>query len=442
MPAAILPESRPAAPSAPAAPATAARVRPAKDSTVRVPSERLDRLVMLVGEMVMNQSRLTQVTAAVNDSHLTAPVEELERLVCELRDNVLGIRMMPIGTTFNHFKRLVHDLAAELHKEIDLVTEGGDTELDKTVLDQLGDPLVHLIRNSVDHGLEPADARQHAGKPRRGRIRLAAVHTGSNVIVTIQDDGRGLDAAAIRAKAIEKKLVAPDANLSRDEIFNLILLPGFSTAAKVTSVSGRGVGMDVVKRQMDALRGSLQISSEPGRGTTVSLTLPLTLAIIDGLLVQIGPDRFIIPMSAVAENVELPRRERIGHHRRNLIAVRGEQIPYIRLREDFEIDGPEPDNEKIVIALHNHERVGIVVDHVLGSHQTVIQSLGRFYKNIGVVSGATIMGDGRVALILDVLGLIRFSEERARQRQNAPAVASGDRHLAITTHLTEQGKTK
>jgi two-component system chemotaxis sensor kinase CheA len=383
------------------------RKAPGKDNTVRVPSEKLDHLVNLVGELVMNQSRLSQAASRFDSPDLAVPVEEIERLVSELRDDVLGIRMMPIGSTFNRFKRLVHDLSAELGKEIDLITEGAETELDKTVLDQLGDPLVHLIRNSLDHGIEAADVREKRGKPRRGTIRLAAAHTGSNVVVTIQDDGKGLDTAAIRAKAVEKQLIPSDASLSDKEVFNLIFLPGFSTAQQVTSISGRGVGMDVVKRQIDALRGSVSIASEVGVGTTIALTLPLTLAIIDGLLVELGGDQFIIPMSIVTENVELLRHERSRNNGRNVVAIRGELVPYLRLREVFDVRSAELELEKIVIVRHEDQRVGLVVDRVLGSHQTVIQSLGRFYRNVGIVSGATIMGDGRVALILDLVGLIQ-----------------------------------
>lgn len=391
-------------PSSPSVPsAKVARKAEAADSTVRVSSERLDRLVMLVGEMVMNQSRLKQVALSAEVPMLLGTVEELERLVDELRDNVLGIRMMPIGATFNRFKRLVHDLSSELGKQIDLVTEGEETELDKTVLDQLGDPLVHLIRNSLDHGIESVEVRESLGKPKRGTIRLSAQHIGSNVVVSIQDDGKGLDLEAIRAKAIEKKLVDADAVLTENEIYNLILQPGFSTASKITSVSGRGVGMDVVKRQVDALRGTITIATEKGKGSTISLTLPLTLAIIEGLLVEIGRDQFIVPMAVVTENVELHRSDRAQSNGRNLIAVRGELIPYIRLRELFGDTEGELEVEKIVIVQHGEQRVGIVVDRVVGSHQTVIQSLGHFYKDIEIVSGATIMGDGRVALIFDLV---------------------------------------
>ncbi|HEY9250767.1 MAG TPA: chemotaxis protein CheA, partial [Rariglobus sp.] len=390
----------------PLAPAASAKKSAAKEATVRVPSSKLDRLVNLVGEFVMNQSRLAQVAARSDNPDLACPVEAIERLVAELRDSVLGIRMMPIGSTFNHFKRLVHDLSLELGKEIDLVTEGAETELDKTVLDQLGDPLVHLIRNCIDHGIAPPDERLRIGKSRRGTIRLTATHEGSHVVIAIQDDGRGMDVDAIRAKAVEKGLITETATLSEKELFNLVFLPGFSTAKQITSVSGRGVGMDVVRKQIDALSGGIQLVSQRGVGTTISLTLPLTLAIIDGLLVELAGDQFILPMSAVTENVELPRVDRERQNGRNVIAVRGELIPYIRLRELFGLGGEGPVMEKIVIASQGDQRVGIVVDRVLGSHQTVIQSLGRFYRDIEVCSGSTIMGDGRVALILDLAGLI------------------------------------
>jgi two-component system, chemotaxis family, sensor kinase CheA len=394
----------------------------AKESTVRVPAERLDRLVNLVGELVMNQSRLAQAASQSGAPEFANPVQELDRLVAELRDNVLGIRMLPIGTLFGRFLRLVHDLSAELGKEADLVTQGVETELDKSILDQLGEPLVHCLRNCLDHAVEPPAERVEKGKPRRATILLSAVHTGSDVVVSVQDDGRGIDRAAVRSKAVERHLVAPDANLSDKDIFNLILMPGFSTARQVTNVSGRGVGMDAVKRQIDALRGSLSVTSEEGKGTCISITLPLTLAIIDGLLVQIGDDQFIVPMASVTENVELPRSERARNNGRNVIAVRGELVPYIDLRNVFRMQGDASAIEKVVIVQHEGDRVGLVVDRVLGTHQTVIQSLGKFFKGINVVSGATIMGDGRVALILDIAAIVRFAN---RECQAAAAVWSG-----------------
>ncbi|PTX99098.1 chemotaxis protein CheA [Opitutus sp. ER46] len=398
--------------------------RAARDAVVRVPSAKLDHLVSLVGELVMNESRLSQVASRLNQADLAGPVEAMERLIAEMRDAVLGIRMMPIGSTFSRFKRLVYDLSHDLGKEVDLVTEGAETELDKTVLDQLADPLVHLIRNSIDHGIGTPGEREALGRPRRGTVRLTARHEGSHVVVTVQDDGRGLDPALIRAKAVEKGLIGADANLSEAEIFNLIFLPGFSTANKVTAVSGRGVGMDVVRKQIDALRGGIQLSSTKGEGTTIALSLPLTLAIIEGLLVTVADDPFIIPMSVVSENVELRREDRARNNGRNLVSVRGELIPYLHLRELFGLPGEEPAIEKIVIVRFGRDRVGLVVDRVLGSHQTVIQSLGRMFRKISVVSGGTIMGDGRVALILDLAGLVACAQQRNGAEVSRPIYAA------------------
>jgi len=386
-----------------------------KESTVRVPSARLDRLVNLVGELVMNQSRLAQAALLAGTPEMSNPVQEMERLVAELRDDVLSIRMLPIGTIFGRYRRLVHDLSAELGKEVDLVTEGAETELDKSILDQLGEPLVHLLRNSIDHGIERADQRVALGKPRRGTIRLSATHMGSHVVISIEDDGAGIPRAVIRAKAIDKKIIAPDASLSDRELLNLILLPGFSTAKSVTNVSGRGVGMDVVKRQIDTLRGSLTLASDEGKGTSVALSLPLTLAIIEGLIVQVGADQFIIPMSAITENVELERTQRMQKNGRNVVVVRGELIPYIDLRAAFQVEGDAPEIEKVVIVHHGDDRVGLLVDRVLGTHQTVLQPLGKFLRNIEVVSGATIMGNGSVALILDIAAVVHFVDRQTQQ---------------------------
>ena len=393
--------------------AAAAQKAAAPAASVRVPSERLDRLVNLVGELVINQSRLSQAHALDGNPEMAQAVESMERLIAELRDSVLGIRMMPIGATFSRFQRLVRDLAGDLGKEINLVTEGADTELDKTVLDQLGDPLVHLIRNSLDHGIEAPDDRAAKGKPRQGTLRLTAAHEGAHVIITIEDDGRGLNQAAIRAKAEEKGLIAAGAPITEQEIFNLIFLPGFSTAKNVSNVSGRGVGMDVVKRTIEGLRGSISVSGAEGRGTVIRLTLPLTLAIIEGLLVEIDRDRFIVPMTAVTENVEISREERLANNGRNAITVRGSLVPYMPLRDLFEIRSREPDLAKIVIVTFEGERLGLVVDRVIGSHQTVIQSLGPLYRDVDLFSGTTIMGDGRVAMILSLPGILRCATVRS-----------------------------
>jgi two-component system chemotaxis sensor kinase CheA len=318
--------------------------------------------------------------------------------------------MLPIGTTFNKFKRLVRDLSAELGKEIEMTTEGADTELDKTVIERLNDPLVHLIRNCIDHGIERPEVREAAGKPRQGQVVLAAMHSGDSVLLTIEDDGAGLNREAILAKAMEKGMVLPGAEPTDHEIYNLIFAPGFSTAKQVTNVSGRGVGMDVVKRAIDGLRGSIQIGCRPGQGTMISVRIPLTMAIIESLLVQIGEDRFLIPLSLVDECIELTREDVASAHGRDMATVRGHLIPYIPLRQKFAIPGEVPEIEQVVITQVNGNRVGFVVDHVIGEHQTVIKSLGRAYKNVEGMSGATILGDGSVALILDIPQLVMAVE--------------------------------
>jgi two-component system chemotaxis sensor kinase CheA len=374
--------------------------------SIRVPSGKLDYLINLVGELVITQARLSQVSSMVNEMELAAPVEEVERLTSELRDCVLNIRMVPIGTIFSKFKRLVRDLSDELHKEADLVTEGAETELDKTVIERLNEPLVHLIRNAVDHGIEHPAERQKAGKTGRGRILLTAAHRGANVEITIEDDGAGLDKEVIYEKAVQKGLIPPNADLTEKEIFAGIFAPGLSTAGEISNVSGRGVGMDVVKREIEALRGTIGIDSRKGYGTTITISLPLTLAIIDGLMVDVNGSRFVLPLSTVEECVELKQNQTALSNERNMIQVRGELIPFIRLRDVFGMSGERPPIEQIAIVRTEQFRVGMVVDTIIGDHQTVIKSLGRGYRDAEGISGATILGDGSVALIVDVAGLV------------------------------------
>jgi two-component system, chemotaxis family, sensor kinase CheA len=379
-------------------------------SSVRVPAERLDHLVNLVGELVTVQARLSQAAATREDSELLAIAEEVERLTAELRDNSLNLRMLPIGTTFSKFKRLVRDLSQELGKQIELVTDGAETELDKTVIEKLGDPLVHLIRNSLDHGIEAPAVRLAAGKPKTGTVFLGAAHSGDSVVITIRDDGKGLDREAILAKGVEKGLIAADAHLGEAEIFNLIFAPGFSTAKVVTGVSGRGVGMDVVKRAIDALRGTISIQSQQGVGSSIAIRIPLTLAIVESLLVKIGGDPYALPLSIVEECVELSREEIVRAHGRHLVNVRGQIVPYIPLRAQFAMEGAPPEIEQVVITRVNGQRIGFVVDQVVGEHQSVIKSLGRLCKEVKGLSGATILGDGSVALILDIPHLAHCAE--------------------------------
>lgn len=383
----------------------------AEGESVRVASDKLDKLINLIGELVITQAQLAQVASSVENHDLATPVEGIERLVAELRDVVLSVRMMPIGSTFNRFRRLVRDLSAELGKEIELVTEGAETEMDKGVIDRLADPLVHLIRNCVDHGIEPPAERVAKGKPAKGRIRLVAAHRGTNVVISVEDDGKGLDSEAIRRKAIEKGLISADAQLSRKEAFDLIFMPGFSTASQITNVSGRGVGMDVVRREIDGLRGNIEVESETDHGSVMHLSLPLTLAIIDGLLVEVSASEFVIPLSTIEECLELDESHFPLGSGRNVIQVRGEALPCVFLREFFHLASPPPTIQEAVVARVGNSRVAVVVDHVVGDHQTVIKSLGKVYQDVQGVSGATIMGDGQVALILDVDQIVRSAEK-------------------------------
>jgi len=383
-------------------------------SSIRVSAEKLDDLVNLVGELVTIQARLSQIAANNNDTNILAVSEEVERITWSLRDSALNIRMLPIGSTFNKFNRLVRDLSKELGKVIELTTEGAETELDKTVIERLNDPLVHIIRNCIDHGIESSEIREKLGKPTSGSIHLSASQSGGSVLIKISDDGAGIDKNAVKLKAISLGLIPENADLTDQELYALIFTAGFSTAKTVTNVSGRGVGMDVVRRAIDNLRGNIEVSSKKGAGTTITLKLPLTLAIIDGLLVKIDGDHFVLPLSSVEECVELSQEDLNNSHGRHIVNIRGEIVPYINLRERFDIDKKRPEIEQVVIANIKGIRIGFVVDKVIGQHQTVLKTLGKTYKNVEGVSGATILGDGSVALLLDIIKLTEKEEMEER----------------------------
>jgi two-component system chemotaxis sensor kinase CheA len=381
-------------------------------ASIRVPAERLDELMDRVGELVIAQSRLRQIAAASTDPMVKSVAEEIERLALELRDSTMGVRMLPIGSLFGRFRRLIHDLARDLGKKIELVTVGEETELDKTVIERLNDPLVHLIRNSIDHGLEDPAGRVASGKSAMGRVTLSARHAGAEVLVEIADDGRGLDRARIRARAEENGLVAPGAKLTDSELFQFIFHPGFSTAKVVTNLSGRGVGMDVVKRAIEALRGNIDVTSTPGQGSRIILRLPLTLAIIDGLLVRVGRGRYVIPLSAVEECVELSMEDDARSRGRSFLNIRGDLVPFLRLRELFSAKEKADRYQKVVIVSAGDLRVGLVVDQVIGDHQTVIKSLSKLHADVEIFSGATILGDGSVALIFDIAHLVECGQRQ------------------------------
>ncbi len=384
-------------------------------SSVRVDSDKLDALVDLVGELVTLQARLTQRASVLCDPELTQISEDVESLTEELRDNTMSTRMLPIGTTFNKFKRLVRDLSSGLGKEISLTTEGAETELDKTVIDQLNDPMVHLIRNCIDHGIELPEIREQNGKPREGTVHLSAIHSGAYVLIEITDDGAGLDVETIRQKAVSKGLITADDTPTDQEIYAMIFAAGFSTAKTVTDVSGRGVGMDVVKRGIEALRGTIEVDSKKGHGTTITLKLPLTLAIIDGLLVEVGDVNYVMPLAAVEECVELSREEALTAQERSTMTFRGEIFSYLSLREQFDVPGELPEVVKVVIAEAMGDRICFAVDQVIGQHQTVIKSISKAYKNVEEISGATIMGDGTIALIVDVQRMVQAAIDKNNQ---------------------------
>jgi two-component system chemotaxis sensor kinase CheA len=314
--------------------------------------------------------------------------------------------MVPMRSLVGRFRRLVLDLSDSLAKPVEFSVIGEDTELDKTVIEKLADPLVHVLRNAIDHGMETQGERAAAGKSREGLIELSAEHSGAEVLIRVRDDGRGMDAAKIRAKAVAQGLIAPDAQLTEAQTFALVFEPGFSTAEKVTELSGRGVGMDVVRRTIESLRGSLEIESKLGHGTTVTLRLPLTLAIIEGLLIEVAGERYTLPMPSVQEIVELPAEKAQPHRTGDFLDIRGRFVPFLRLRKLFDCDGAPGEAQNVVIVMAGEHRVGIVVDRIVGTNQTVIKQMSKLHAGVRSVSGATILGDGSVALILDVAHLV------------------------------------
>ena len=397
--------------------------QPALEQNIKVPQRKLDLLMDQVGELVILQARLDQLARDREDEALDGLAEEMDRLSANLRETAFDIRMLPIGSTFGRFRRLVRDLSRELGKDVTLETAGADTELDKVVIDRLADPLVHLLRNSLDHGIESPQARQAAGKPARGVLKLEASHHQGQIIITLSDDGAGLNTARILEKAVEKGLVRAGESLDDRDIHQLIFAPGFSTAAKVSDVSGRGVGMDVVKSSIDSLQGRVHVDSRPGQGTTVRIALPMTLAIIDGLMVAVSGERYVLPLSSVEECIETRASEVSHRDGARLVRHRGGLVPCLRLREWFVVGGRQPAIEQTVVVRVGDALFGITVDEVIGHFQTVIKNLGRLYQDIHGVMGATIMGNGGIAMILDVAELVE--EIRVRGEQHPARLSEG-----------------
>jgi len=407
------PEPSAAAAPVPAAPVPAAPARPAALSTgsVRVDTTRLDGLLDLVGELVIAQSMVVQA-AASGDEHLTRSLAQLRGITTDLQRTAMAMRMVPIRGAFQKMGRLVRDVAVQLGKEIRLIVEGEETELDRTVIEEISDPLVHMVRNAADHAIEPPDVREAAGKPRTGTITLRAFHQGGFVIVQVSDDGRGLDPARIRAKAVERGIVPADAVLDTRDTLELIFAPGFSTAEQISDLSGRGVGLDVVQRNVERIRGKVEVESAPGAGTMFTIFMPLTLAIIEGLVVSVGGQRFVIPTLAVRESFR-PKAEALAtvHGRGELVAVRGQRLPMMRLGQHLGIEGAQADPTRgIVVVLEaGNDRRCILVDELVGKQEVVIKPLGEMFTGRTPFAGAAILGDGRVGLILDTIPLVRLS---------------------------------
>ncbi|POD28059.1 chemotaxis protein CheA [Pseudomonas syringae pv. syringae] len=387
---------------------------------VRVNADKLDELINLVGELVIASAGASLLAKSCDNDPLQEASSTVSGLVEQILDGALHLRMIPIGDTFNRFRRVVRDVSQELGKDIDLIINGAETELDKTVVEKIGDPLMHLLRNSMDHGIESAEARRAAGKPAKGHLSLNAYHDSGSIVIEIADDGAGLNRERILDKAQQRGLVAAGASLTDQEIYNLIFEPGFSTAEAVTNLSGRGVGMDVVKRNITLLRGTVDLDSQPGQGTIVRIRLPLTLAIINGFLVGIDQSTYVIPLDMVQECIELDEHNRQLTRDSGYLDLRGEVLPLVYLRDHFNHEGPAARRQNVVVVRYAEHKAGMVVDELLGEFQTVIKPLGKLFGALRGISGSTILGSGAVALILDIPALLNQIVHMEARSTQAP----------------------
>lgn len=397
---------------------------------IRVDADRLDKLINLIGELVINRQRVDLLASKTGNAILMEAVTSMGNFTESIRDAALTLRMVPIGDTFQKFKRVVRDTAKSLNKEIDLEIEGAETELDRSMVEKLNDPLMHIVRNAMDHGIEPVSIRQSRGKPDAGTIKLTARHDAGNIVIGIHDDGGGLNIDKIRKKAIANGILDENEHFSRQEIFQLIFHPGLSTAEQVTNLSGRGVGMDVVRRNIEELQGGIEIESEEGVGTSFSIRLPLTLAIIDGFHVTAGQIDFIVPQNTILECVDLKSLPHVQGQ--NCVNLRGDQVPYIRLRDIFSLQSKNASREKIVVVQFGERRAGIVVDDLHGEIQTVVKPMGPIFQALKGIGGSSLLGTGAVALILDIQQLISFAISRENMRNNSQS------HFTQGTAMTIQ----
>ena len=388
-----------------------------ESKSIRVDANRLGQLINLVGELVISNAAVKLKVEQHALSDVQEVVTEVENLVENIRDHALELRMVPIGDTFSRFRRVVRDVSRDLGKDIELLITGGEAELDKTVVEKINDPLTHLVRNSLDHGIETPAERCARGKPETGTLHLNALHDSGHIVIQIADDGAGLDAERIRSKAEANGLIQPGQTLSKQELFRLIFEPGLSTKDQASNLSGRGVGMDVVKRNIEALRGSVEVDSEPGKGTLITIQLPLTLAIIDGFMVGAGTEQYVIPLAMVEECVEMDLNEWQLEENQRYVNLRGEVMPYLRLTEFFatpSVDTSNTQRESLVVVRFGRNKAGFVVDNLYGELQTVIKPLGKVFEKIRGISGGTVLGSGEIALILDVQGLIDLACSRQK----------------------------
>jgi len=382
-------------------------------TTLKVDSTKIDSLINLVGEMVITTASLIQHSTRINDKDLNESVHLLSRMLEDLREISMKTRMVPVGDTFSRFKRVVRDLSLQLDKDIELIIEGGETELDKTVIEKISDPLVHLIRNSIDHGIETIAQREEKGKNSTATIKLKAFYEANSIIIEVSDDGQGLNKEKIIQKAIQNELISNDTDLDENEIYNLIMQPGFSTAQEVSSISGRGVGMDVVKRNIEELRGTINIQSQQDVGMSVTIQLPLTLAIIDGFMIKISNDFYIIPLEMLLECIELTPEYKQFAKENNFINLRDHVLPLLDLRDFFGYDknARKEHKENIVVVNFGILKIGLIVDELLGEFQTVIKPIGKIFQNLKGIGGATILGDGKVSPILDIPMLLQYANK-------------------------------
>ena len=404
----------PAAKKAAPAPAKKAAAAPAKkvhhSQSVRVDIEKLDTLMNLMGELVINKVRLEQIGQTHRLADLTETLEQMDRVTTDLQNIVMKVRMVPVSSVFNRFPRMVRDIAKELNKEINLTIEGEETELDRTVIDEIGDPIMHLLRNSCDHGVEEPDVRESKGKPRAGGVGLIARHEGNNVVIMVTDDGAGIDAAKIRAKAVEKGMISQEEADKMDDAdaVRLIFLPGFSTADHISDISGRGVGMDVVRSKIEALSGHVDVETKIDEGSVFKIKLPLTLAIIQAMLVKVQEEMYAIPLGSIDSTINIQESEIKTVQNKEVIVLRGEIIPIIRMEKMLQVPHVKDSDETFVVVVHTGDaKAGIVVDNLIGQQEIVIKTLGSLFTGLKMFSGATVLGDGRVALILDVATMMQ-----------------------------------